>query len=340
MFTTPYGFVNQTGHLEGSYRIIPQLKATAGFDYENKTRNFVESDHSKETREYAKLSSNLWGLGDAALSYTHSVRRADNFCGKCGWAALGSTENQTNLMSYNLASRTRDEIKATLSEQPMDNLSVGFVGKFYNNNYPNTIIGMTNTHNLEAGVDVAYQPSNDINVHAFYNFEEIFFDQRGLAAPSSVPSATNPLWKAGTTNQVHTAGVEGTWQANDKLKVGATYNLSYGNTAYLIADGNGIGIITAGPGQNNTGANLATQLLYNIVPLTDVQSIVNTIGIHAEYALAQNMTLWVGYTFERFVSNDYLNAISSTAYGNGLLPGDATPSYAVHVVGVSLRYKW
>lgn len=336
VLTAPYSFVNQTGHVEGAYRIIPQLKATAGFDYENKTRNFAESNHSKETREYARLNSDLWGWGDASLSYAHSVRRADSFCGLCGWLSLGHSENQKNLMSYNLASRTRDEIKATLTEQPMDNLSVSFVGKFYNNNYPNTIVGLTNSHNLEAGVDVAYQPTADINAHAFYNFEEIFFDQRGIQSPSTPTAFNNVPWKAGTTSQVHTAGIEGTWQATDQWAFGANYNLSYGNTAYLIADGNGI---ILAPGQR-TGANLATQALYNIVPLPDVKSILNSVSIHAEWAFQQNMSLWVGYTYQRLISNDWLNSIPATVYGNGLLPGDANPSYSVHVVGVALRYKW
>ena len=336
VLNAPYGFVNQTGRLEGAYRIIPELKATAGVEYENKTRNFAESDHSKEIREYARLNSDLWGWGDASLSYSHSVRRADNFCGICGWASLNHIENQKNLQSYNLASRTRDEIKATLSEQLMDDLSVGFVGKFYNNNYPNTVVGLTNSHNLEAGVDVAYQPTSNISAHAFYNFEEIFYDQRGIQSPSTPSAFNNVPWKAGTTNHIHTAGLEGTWQATDQWAFGANYNLSYGNTAYLIADGNGI---ILAPGQR-TGANLATQALYNIVPLPDVKSILNSVSIHAEWAFQQNMSLWVGYTYQRLISNDWLNSIPATVYGNGLLPGDANPSYSVHVVGVALRYKW
>ena len=336
VLTAPYSFVNQTGRVEGAYRIIPQLKATAGFEYENKSRNFAESNHSKETREYARLNSDLWGWGDASLSYSHSVRRADNFCGLCGWLSLGHAENQKNLMSYNLASRTRDEIKATLNEQLMDTVSIGFVGKFYNNNYPNTVVGLTNSHNLEAGVDVAYQPTPEISAHAFYNFEEIFFDQRGLQSPSTPTAFNNVPWKAGTTNHVHTAGLEGTWQASDEWAFGANYNLSYGNTAYLIADGNGI---ILAPGQR-TGANLATQALYNIVPLPDVKSLLNSVSIHAEWAFRQNMSLWMGYTYQRFISNDWLNSIPATQYGNGLLPGDANPSYAVHVVGVAWRYKW
>jgi MtrB/PioB family decaheme-associated outer membrane protein len=336
VLTAPYSFVNQTWRAEGAYKIMPELKATAGVEYENRTRTFAESDHSKEIKEYARLNSNLWGLGDASLSYTHSVRRADNFCGICGWASLNHIENQRNLMSYNLASRTRDEVKAMVSVQPMDDTSVSFVGKFYNNNYPNTVVGLTNSHNVEAGLDVAYQPTSAISAHAFYNFEEIFFDQRGLQSPSTPSAFNNVPWKAGTTNHVHTAGVEGTWQATDELRFGANYNLSYGNTAYLIADGNGIILSPA----QKTGANLATQLLYNIVPLPDVKSILNSISVHAEWAFRSNMSLWVGYTYQRFISNDWLNSVPATFYGNGLLSGDANPSYSVHVIGAAVRYKW
>lgn len=96
---------------------------------------------------------------------------------------------------------------------------------------------------------------------------------------------------------------------------------------------------SSAPGRRR-GSNLATQLLYNIVPLPDVKSILNSISVHAEWAFRSNMSLWVGYTYQRFISNDWLNAVPSTFYGNGPLSGGANPSYSVHVIGAAVRYKW
>lgn len=53
-----------------------------------------------------------------------------------------------------------------------------------------------------------------------------------------------------------------------------------------------------------------------------------------------NTQLWVGYTYERFISSDWLNAIPATIYGNALHSGDANPGYSAHVIGAAVRYKW
>ncbi len=331
----PYSFLNQTAKLEASYRILPQTKGTIGYSYGDQQTNFLNSDHYYENTYSAKLNTHLFEGVDGMLGYSHADRQMENYNGLYGWASLGHNENQSNLVDYSYASRIRDEVKSMLTVSPSDQWSLGLNASWTNNSYPQTPVGMTNNHFVDVGPDISYQPTQNITAHFFYDYQIIFYDNRGLASPSTPSSATNPLWSNGTTNTVHTASTEGTWQVSDTWRLGASDNFSYGNTSFNIADG--LGYI---PTITTSGSQLATQLLYQIVPLQDVKSTLNTFQVHAEYQFRPGTTLWLGYTFERFISNDYTWNVAPTTYGNALLPGDTNPSYSAHVVGVSVHYKW
>jgi len=331
----PYSFLSQLAKIEATYRILPQTKGTLGYSYGDQQESFVDSNHFYENTYMAKVNTHLFDGIDGMIRYTHADRQMENYNGLSGWLALGHPENQTNLVDYSYASRKRDEVKTMLTASPIEQVSVGLNASWVNNSYPETPVGMTNNHYFDVGPDIAYQPTKDITAHFFYDYEVIFYDNRGLSAPSTPVSGTNPIWSNGTTNTVHTAGVEGTWQVSDRWKLGAMDNFSYGNTSFNIADG--LGFI---PSTLTSGSQLASQLLYQIVPLQDVKSTLNTFQVHAEWQFRPGTTLWLGYTFERFISNDYTWNVAPTTYGNALLPGDTNPSYSAHVVGVSVHYKW
>ena len=263
----PYSFLNQTAKLEASYRILPQTKGTIGYSYGDQQTNFLDSDHYYENTYSAKLNTHLFEGVDGMLGYSHADRQMENYNGLYGWASLGHNENQSNLVDYSYASRIRDEVKSMLTVSPSDQWSLGLNASWTNNSYPQTPVGMTNNHFVDVGPDISYQPTQNITAHFFYDYQIIFYDNRGLASPSTPSSATNPLWSNGTTNTVHTAGAEGTWQVSDTWRLGASDNFSYGNTSFNIADG--LGYI---PTITTSGSQLATQLLYQIVPLQDVKS--------------------------------------------------------------------
>ena len=329
----PLSVINQTAKLEGGYRVVPSTKLTVGYVYKITDRDFSNVNHNTNNTLSAGVNSTLWQGVTGMLGYEHSVRTASNFNLNAPWQALGNyTSVEGNQVMFYDAPRTADTIRTFVSAMINEQVSASLNGKFAFDHYPavnnvptsSTGYGLADDHTLTIGPDVTYAVEQDLSVHFFYNFEEIFQNQSGPGAATTTPA--NQIWNARTTNQVHTAGISSDWQATDKLKLGADGNFSYGETAYLLGDG----VYTA----TGTGVN------YLITQLPNVISQLYSVNIHGEYALTPNVSLWMGYRFERFIYKDATFGYNATLYGNALLPGDSNPSYVEHIVSAQLRIKW
>jgi hypothetical protein len=79
-----------------------------------------------------------------------------------------------------------------------------------------------------------------------------------------------------------------------------------------------------------------------IQPLPNVKSELHSVAIHGVYKFTPQVSLWVGYNFERFIYRDFALAANANAvqYGNSLYPGYANPSYSVHLVGAALHIRF
>ncbi len=72
-----------------------------------------------------------------------------------------------------------------------------------------------------------------MNLHLFYTYELLFFNNLGNGACSTAATASTAAC-AGTagyfsnkdTTATHTIGISGDWQVNDKLKLRADYTFS------------------------------------------------------------------------------------------------------------------
>ena len=195
---------------------------------------------------------------------------------------------------------------------------------------------MRNNHNIEVGPDVSWQITPDTNMHAYYTFQQIFYNENDLYQSGSFPPTGTGYYvpyTTKTTNSVHTFGLTLDWQViQNILKISFDYNFSYGDTAYALGDG----MALIGSGQTNP----ATIAGLNFQPLPDVTSMLNMIQIRGEYVFRPNMTLIFGYAFERFQYKDFMNGTSSTAYANALLPGTLNPNNSIHVVGAGMRIRF
>jgi hypothetical protein len=253
---------------------------------------------------------------------------------------LGATGvgNPTGALMYFEASRRHDEVKGTLDYSPLHNLTTMFMVKFSNDFYPDDQYGLRSNHNFEIGPDVSWQPTPTMNLHAYYTFQQIYYNQNSIY--SSAGTGTGPTgtgyyvpWNAKTTDYVHTFGLTMDWQAiQDVLKFSLDYNLSYGDTAYALGDGMALvgGGITAA----------ATIASLNFQALPDVTSMLNMVQIKGEYTFRPNMTLIFGYAFERFTYNDWINGTGSTTYANALLPGTLNPNDSIHIFSVGMRVRF
>lgn len=340
--------------LEGSYRILPETKVLLGYNFSTSHRTDTLSGDITESAVTAKVRSHLLEDLFGTISYQHSDRWAGNYNRQNTFNVLdivytpnGVSTPQNflpyyGLYDYFLSSRTRDEFKATADWSPIDAMNLSLVAKANYDFYPQSAqgLGLESNNNFVIGPDLTYQITPEIGLHAFYEYQKIFFNQNSLvnnaacnangqsltAAPGCLQ---NGMWNMRTNDVSQAAGLNLTWQALDDLKLSADYNFEYGNTNYAFADG-GLFFVTGGA----PNANLA------IAPLPNVQAMMNSFSLRAEYKIRENITLIGGYTFEKLSYKDYATSVGSTQISNALLPGDTWPNNAVQIVGAAISVRW
>lgn len=341
-YNLPFSYNHQSVTAEVGYRIRPQTKVSAGYRFDDTYRTYSDASVVIENSEWAQVRSQIIPDLLGTLKYTHANRTAQNYNPSGTWSYLcngtGDCESEpVGMVLFYLATRTRDEVKGMLDWSLNEKLDGSLMVRFANDQYPDSTYGMRSNYNLSIGPDVSYNLGHNLSLHAFYTFQQIYFDQNSVysRSPTSLgPTGTGYIapWNLKTTDQTHTLGITVGWQAiPEKLKLTADYNFSYGDTNYAMGDG---GYLAGGAVSASNLANLV------ILPLPDVTAMMNSISLRAEYKFRPNVTLIGGYSYERFSYADYAWNVGTTQYVNAFFPGSLQPNFGIHTVGAALRYRF
>ena len=155
--------------------------------------------------------------------------------------------------------------------------------------------GITRDYNLTVGPDINYRPDEFVNLHVYYTYEQIFFNNRGNGACAE--SNTGPCagsagyYQNKYTSSMNTAGLSGNWQANAKLKLAADYNMSSGSV--IFGEFNGVMVASV------------TQSYQNVVSYPDINSTMHDLRLTAVYQLTDNIECSLIYEFSMFHNNDW-----------------------------------
>jgi MtrB/PioB family decaheme-associated outer membrane protein len=335
----PFTFRHQSLAGEAGYRLWGQTRLSVSDTLEDMYRSYGLSSDVETNRTTIKLRGPIAGGLFGSLSGTYEDRWAQNYNPNAIWNIINATahaDTTTDLstfLAFFQSSRKHAEIKAMLDESPVDGLSISLIGKASRDTYPSNVLGMRNNRNLSIGPDVGWEVSKDLSLHAFYTYQQLYFDESALWQGGSGTSAYYVPFHIADTNSVQTAGVTADWKViPNKLKVTFDAALSYGDTAYgLGASGESVGSAI------NSWATLGTAAVSS---LPDVTSTLITIGVRGEYELNPTTTLMIGYNFERFNYKDYVNNIGATQYAGAFVPGTVNPNEAVHVISAAVRMRF
>ncbi len=343
-YNLPFSIHHQTGVVEAGYRIAPETKLTLTQTLDDVWRNYSDTSNVVTENTALKLrgpipvSDGIFG----SLGYAHEQRWASSYnpegwwnasCG--GIAGCGQTE-LASLVMYSEASRTHDDVKTTIDVQALQDVTFSVMGKFSKDSYPASAKGMRSNYNAEVSPDVSWQATKSLTAHAFYTYQQIYYNQASQYSTGTVGTGgTGALvpYNAQTTDSVQTFGVNVDWQAiPDLLKISLDGNLAYGDTAYALGDGMavyGTAIVSG-----------TTMAALNFQPLPDVKSTLITVNLHGEYKLRPNMSVLFGYEWEKFNYKDFMVGTPSTTYSNALLPGTLAPNASIQMAFAALRVKF
>ncbi len=361
-FVVPVEWLKQNGGGDVQYRILPQsdTKVRVGYHFKITDRSNAQVGHSFTNIASAAVLSRLGLLGNGSLTFDYTDRSGSlNYL--TPWSNLETgisnspAAGPTYSGAYYQAPMTSEAVTARAYYPAWGNLIPSLFAQFRNENFtypPATLAnggnpatapitgvgeGIKHDYILSIGPDINYRPLTNVNLHFFYNYERLFFDNFGNGACSTAAEAATPAC-AGTvgyfqnkdTASTHTVGLSGHWQVNPKLKLGADYTFSYGSVVF----GEFNGVFVPNP----------TQSFQNVTNYPDINSVMQNVTLTATYELAPKVGLVCRLGYASFHNNDWYdtaNAIqgAGTSAISILTPGYGAPNYGIGTLLVGVDFK-
>jgi hypothetical protein len=364
-FVVPQDWFKQTAKVEADYKILPEdnTKLMVGYAFNDIDRTNAQVEHSITNTETVQLSSMLGTDILGRISYDHGDRTGSLVYGTAWGNLINGIPQTYNTPSgaYYQAPMTSDSVTFRADYAAPGEISGGLFLKYANERYnypavPNSAAacaatpgcvsgdwtltgvgaGIKRDYNLTVGPDVNYRPNADMNLHFYYTYEKIFFDNLGNGACAEsnigVCAGSAGYFQNTYTSNMNTAGLNGTWQVNSKLKIAAEYNMSSG--AITFGEFNGVQVIPAS----------VSATYQNVLPYPNINSVMNQLKLSATYQLATNIACSLMYQFSMFRNNDWDDVaapiVPTTNTGTAisiLNAGYAAPHYDVSTIGTVLK---
>ena len=331
-YNLPHSFTFQQARLEAGYKLAARTRLSVYYSGDFRRRTYQEVARTNEHTIRAKAQT-TFSLGSGWIGYTYANRTGSEYLDYVSWNASHTTnyiaagpQNQSIeyplLRRYNLADRRRHEVKTGASLDLTPRLVVSVSGGTAKDDYLNSRFGLTSSYSLLGDVDVAYTIKDKLTLGAFYTLERLHNRQNGYFLFNA--NETNPaqIWTASNRDRIQSVGAKLDWTVKaNKLRLGASYTLSDGNTHIDVAD-----------------TPFTAQAV--VAQMPDALMRTHNVGLNAEYQWHDTMAFRAGYTLERHVTDDWRYLASLTPVAQILGSGELAPRYNAHVVWISTRKRF
>lgn len=305
---TPFDVTQDRFKLNADYRGIEGVKLAAGVDQDYKRRPYHEVVRTGETTVWGRAGVQPLEAVALTLRASHAERNNSAY-GTAIW--FGSNEN-IFLRKYNLADRRRDMLGARADWTVSETMSAGVSLDYANDDYNESLIGLTKARSLNLGVDFSATIAERTQVTAYAQSERIRSGQAGSQA------VLYPDWTARNKDGFDVIGVGVKHQVvADSFTVGADLSIARSRSDLTVD--------TPSPEPQFPSARTAT----------------DTLKLYANYKLKDNLWLNGSFWHERYSSSDWhYDGVRSGTIPSLLSLGLQPPRYTVDFLGVTLRYQF
>ena len=195
--SVPYEYRQTNFELSGDYRIARGQSINARIEREQFQREHRERDQTWEDMLKLGYVNRAFAWGTIRASAEYGERRGDTYRSDPYHAfysaSLGPepTASATNVASWvhamssfrklDLADRDRLALDLRLDLITRPDLDIGLTGQYRSNAYPDSNYGRTDKQKVgTAGIDLNWQPSSKLGIHAFYSYQESSLSQAGV----------------------------------------------------------------------------------------------------------------------------------------------------------------
>lgn len=333
-YNEPYSFTENQLKLDAGYKLAKRTELSAGFQRSDTERTYSEREKATEDTYKLGLRTSFTDSLSGGLRLSRADRNGSTYVGEDPFLSsygpgyiptvVGGWENHPDMRKYFLADRTRDKLALFTTFAPGEKVTLGFNASFLKDDYNASEMGLTASKAGQYTLDATYAASEALTLYSFYSYEDFRADQNGnsFAGATKLADASNPArdWFASHRDLVNTvgAGVKHTITKN-KFDIGADY-------IYAAS-------------RSNVDVTTGTALTWQ--PLPTLPTRLNSLSLYGKYQLQKNMSLKARYRVEKYRSDDWaLDGVAPNQLANVILLGEDSPDYRVHVITLSLGYRF
>jgi MtrB/PioB family decaheme-associated outer membrane protein len=306
-FNRPYSFDRDGYRVSADYRLWRRTRLSAGWNRDEIDRDFQEREKTENDKFWARVTI---GFIPAVSGWVEVYGEERDGSAYVDVAQSNSPQNPL-MRKYNLADRDRDAIEGRISVLAMDAWDFSFSAAWAEDEYQETMVGLSETDYLSATVDTSVR-LGPASLYAAYTYEKFESSQAGSRVFNT------PDWIGDTQDEFDTVAIGVKWpELFDRFDVNVdyTYAKSAGDVAMNVSN------------SRSTFPQLETEL--------------DSLRVYVDYRLREALKLRIGYWYEHFNSSDWsLDRVFPATVPQLLSLGATAHNYNVNTVLLSLNYAW
>jgi len=302
---TPFSFLQRKIKAATDINISDSLKLDAGLQRTLLERTYQSVESQDENTLWLKLIHHI----DKDLQYNIKAEYSDRSIDNYNVLNELTPPANPNMRKYNMADRSGYRLGFNISTALGEGWLLNFTTDFANYDYGQSNVGLTGSDELTIGLDTQYVVDEDLSFNAFVTNTNISSDQAGSQAFSTAD------WFASNDDNVTSGGLGFNYQViEDKLKVGMDYVHAEATSDITIS----------------TGA-----------PLPKLKSSRDTILVHGDYIVDDNLTIRATYQYEDYKENNWsVDNVAPDTISNVLTLGNRAPDYNIGAFWLSMHYTF
>jgi MtrB/PioB family decaheme-associated outer membrane protein len=324
------------------YRFNPENKLSGGFSALNTNRTEIDFDDIEDNTAYIEFKNSTFDFLDIKARYQRLERNSDFLLANDG--VNPSDPNFLNRYVYRFDAAPLDQnlFKLSLDSSPTELLDLGGEFIFKDDNYKDTVLGLTSDTRNEYYLNATYGSPSSWRLTAFADLEYVRYDstQRSINGVSgaglctaATPNCFNPYqmpvagaynWSGENDEENYAWGLGLDWPISDNLAFKGSYMWERNDGSEEFE------------AQNNFGSPL------NIDDYDSYQQ--QSLNLKALYSFNRQLGLTLGFSHEDYHYQDpqingYQNVLASG--GTNYLTGAySDPNYSANILYVTANYKF
>jgi MtrB/PioB family decaheme-associated outer membrane protein len=324
------------------------------------------------------LANGLTGFGPntgfvATTGQANIFTPSDNIVPQALYGSRNNINELIGMRRFNMADRTRDKVRASVNWQANERVGVQASVEYLDDRYKDSVFGLTSSKGGAFNLEGNYQPSEDLNLSAFYTYEDrtskaagdaYGSNNNGTGSNSFAGNAANTnvspvvcygtisaknqaakidpclMWSNSTHDRVDTIGFTLAKKAlfSPKFDFSASLVFTRARTDIAVNGGSYVANPLAAAGAQPGGVGnyyLVASALPTIT--TDTTEVV----LNGRYNIDKKSAVNVRYLYGRMKAVDWAYDGMQFGSGTNFLPtNEQAPNFHAQAIGVSYLYKF